>query len=612
MESTPTINKLPFRFGDFSTLAEALDYAGQGETGFNFYSGTGKLAFTVPYALLRQQAHKLARRLLSLGLERGDRVAIVAETHPDFQRFFFACQYAGLTPVALPTSSRLGGRKTYVAQLRRFLVACKAAIAIAPAGFLSFLTEAAEELDLAFIGDPATVAELPQKKTKLCPLEPRETAYLQFTSGSTRFPRGVMITQKAIMKNIADIIRYGVKIRPGDRSVSWLPYYHDMGLLGFVLAPLASQLSVDYLSTRDFAMRPRLWLSLMALHRATISFSPSFGYELCAYRLRRNGTAGQFDLSAWRVAGVGAETIRPESLTQFAELLAPSGFDKNAFLACYGMAECSLAVSFAQLGRGLEVDWVDGNFLAEYKEALTGDGVQGNIPYQPRGFVNCGKPIPDYDVEIRNRQGQALPERYCGTIYIRGPSLMSGYFSDPEETHKVLSPDGWLNTGDLGYRVGNNIVITGREKDLIILNGRNIWPQDLEYIAEQQPEVRIGDTSAFAVPGDNGEEKAVMLIQCRESSENKRIRLVKRLRGLIGEELGIECFIELVPRNTLPRTTSGKLFRSKARRDFLERVAKEDIGQNIATLTGNRIICGDNKISINRDDSYCLWSRSCS
>jgi len=164
MESTPTINKLPFRFGDFSTLAEALDYAGQGETGFNFYSGTGKLAFTVPYALLRQQAHKLARRLLSLGLERGDRVAIVAETHPDFQRFFFACQYAGLTPVALPTSSRLGGRKTYVAQLRRFLVACKAAIAIAPAGFLSFLTEAAEELDLAFIGDPATVAELPQKK----------------------------------------------------------------------------------------------------------------------------------------------------------------------------------------------------------------------------------------------------------------------------------------------------------------------------------------------------------------------------------------------------------------------------------------------------------------
>jgi len=578
MEATPSGSSLPLRLGDFATLTEALEYAAQGHTGFNFYAGTGKLFAVLPYSMLREEAQTLARRLLSLELERGARVAMVAETTPDFHRFFFACQYAGLVPVPLPAAIHLGGHQAYVAQLRRLLTICEAQVAMAPGGFLPFLSEAVEGLNLRFFGSPESFAQLPEASARLQPLEPHEIAYLQYTSGSTRFPRGVMITEKAVMSNLADITRHGVQVRPGDRCVSWLPYYHDMGLVGMVLAPVASQLSVDYLGTRDFAMRPRQWLNLVSTQRATVSFSPPFGYELCARRLRKDEPE-QFDLSAWRVAGVGAETIRPGALQEFAEVLAPSGFNSRAFLACYGMAECSLAVSFAPLDQGLELDCVDGDHLAESREALpVGRGSRKNSG-RAATLVNCGIPLPGYSVEVRDEHGRVLPERWCGTLFVKGPSVMSGYFNNPEVTREALSSDGWLSTGDLGYRVGDSLVITGRAKDLIIINGRNIWPQDLEYLAEQQAEVRTGDASAFSVPGADGEEKAVLVVQCREADVSKRSSLADRLHCLIREELGIDCFVELVPPHTLPRTSSGKLSRSGARRDFLKRMGSERLVQ---------------------------------
>jgi fatty-acyl-CoA synthase len=343
-----------------------------------------------------------------------------------------------------------------------------------------------------------------------------------------------------------------------------------MGLVGLVLAPMASQMSVDYLSTRDFAMRPRKWLDLISQNRATLSISPPFGYELCVRRLQKDD-ALNYDLSSWRMAGVGAETIRPEPLEQFADILAPSGFDKKAFLACYGMAECSLAVSFAPLNKGLDLDHVNADHLAQFDEAIPLEYGSEPAGSRCKSFINCGAPLPGYEVEIRDDQGRLLPERKCGTLFVRGPSVMSGYFGDAEATSQVLSADGWLNTGDLAYRIQDRILITGREKDLIIINGRNIWPQDLEYLAESQVEVRTGDASAFSVTGPDGEEMAVMVIQCRLSNPERRKELLQRINGLIRGELGIDCFIELVPRNTLPRTTSGKLSRSGAQKDFLAR-----------------------------------------
>jgi fatty-acyl-CoA synthase len=582
-DATPAANNLPLRIADFSTLAEALDYAARGQTGYNFYQAGVKLYERLPYSQLREDARSLARRLIDLGASRGSRVALVADTHPDFMRFFFACQYAGLIPVPLPASINLGGRKAYVSQLKRLLVICQADIAMAPDGFLPYLTEAAQGLKLRFIGSPKDFTDLAEPDIRLRPSEPSEVAYLQYTSGSTRFPRGVMITQKAVLSNLLAILKYGIQIRPSDRAVSWLPYFHDMGLVGLVLSPMAAQISVDYLNTRDFAMRPRLWLTLMSKNRGTVSFSPPFGYELAARRVR-NDEIDKLDLSAWRIAGVGAEPIRTEPLKRFADLLAPSGFDRRSFVASYGMAECSLAVSFAPLGQGADVDYIDATVLAEEQKAKPLHPNQSNMTMRSNAFTNCGAPLPGYEVEVRDVQGQVLPERHCGTLYVRGPSVMSGYFGDFKATREVLSPDGWLNTGDLAYRVGNGIVITGREKDLIIINGRNIWPQDLEYLAEQQPEVRTGDASAFSVASQAKEDQAVMMVQCRESDEKKRADLRERLHGLIREEFGIDCLIELVPRNTLPRTTSGKLSRSGAREEYLKRIAAEqaaELSQNL-------------------------------
>ncbi|MCO6412616.1 MAG: fatty acyl-AMP ligase [Thiogranum sp.] len=566
-ESTPTLHNLPFRAADFATLVEALDYAAQGDTGANFYTGRGQLYAVMPYAVLREQAMVLARKLLGMGLQKGDRVALVAETNPDFLRFFFACQYAGLIPVSLPASVNLGGHTVYVTQLRGLLASSQAAVAMAPEGYASFLAEAGDGLGLRLIGSPQVFDALPEADIAFQPAQPEDTAYIQYTSGSTRFPRGVVITQKAVMSNLAGIIRHGVRIGPGDRCFSWLPFYHDMGLVGLVLVPVASQVSVDYLDTREFAMRPRQWLNLMTQTRATISFGPPFGYELCTRRLRP-GEASKYDLSNWRVAGVGAEMIRSETLTRFARALAPAGFDEKAFLACYGMAECSLAISFAPLFEGHTTDCVDGDHHSDYQEALPIHLSEN--PGRARCFVDCGTPLPEYEVEVRDEDGSVLPDRRSGSIFVRGPSVMSGYFNAPDETAACLSEDGWLNTGDVGYRVNGSLIITGRKKDLIIINGRNIWPQDLEYLAEHQPEVRIGDALAFSVPTPHESELCVLVVQCRESDPVKRANLVDRLNRLVHMELGIDVYVELVPLHTLPRTSSGKLSRSKARQNFIE------------------------------------------
>ena len=547
---------------------DALDYAAQGTTGCNFYNGRGELYRALPYQTLQAEAKDLAKRLHHLNLERGTTVALVADTHPDFLVFFFACQYAGLVPVPLPAAVHLGGREAFVKHLHLMLDDCQAKVAFATSDYLEFLEEAIKGLPIEQAGTLEHFRKLPPADELPLPPASDDLAYLQYTSGSTRFPRGTMITQRAVLANLAGILQYGVQIRRGDRFMSWLPFYHDMGLVGLILGPVVSQLSVDYLGTREFAMRPRLWLNLISQNKATISFSPPFGFALCARRLR-DSDLDRYDLTHWRVAGVGAEMIRAGWLNQFADRLAPAGFNPSAFLPCYGMAECSLAVSFAPLGQGLEVDRINADLLAQDKRALAMDGISETI--RQAEFVNCGRPLPEYQVEIRSEAGELVPERHCGVIFLKGPSIMEGYANNPEATNGALTSDGWLNTGDVGYRAGDSLFITGRSKDLLIINGRNIWPQDLEYIAEQQPEVRPEDASAFSIPSENGTEVAVLVVQCRQTDAFVQAELIERLKERIQTEFGIVCLIELVPLHTLPRTSSGKLSRSGARLDFLRR-----------------------------------------
>ena len=575
---TPTDNSIALRQGDFGSLAEALDYAAGGDTGYNFFDSRGRHNVSLTYTDLREQSQALAQRMTSLGLQRGSRVALIADTGPDFVRAFYACQYAGMTPVPLPVPTGIGSHDAYVLQLRGMLDNCKAQVALASDDWVAVLGEAVDGSDgagdYAFIGTVSALNALPERQGELQPLTGDEIAYLQYTSGSTQFPRGVMVTGQQVMANLAAIIRDGVKITHADRCMSWLPFYHDMGLVGLLLTPMAAQVSVDFLATRDFAMRPRLWLKLMAENRATISFGPPFGYELVTRRLRP-GEAANYDLSAWRVAGVGAETIRPSVLNRFSHVLSQAGFSGGSFLACYGMAECALAISFAPLGEGIRSDRVDRHFLAAQDVAMPVDHEPGPDSFtEVSEFVDCGSALPGYQIEVRDEHGAVLPERHNGTVFVRGPSVMKGYFGDAGRTAECLSDDGWLNTGDLGYRRGNTLVLTGREKDLIIVRGRNIWPQDVEYIAEQRPEVRSGDAVAFAVQGGAaGEDQAVVLVQSRELDDDKRAALKERIQARVRQELLVECQVELVPAHTLPRTSSGKLSRSRARAEYLQTIA---------------------------------------
>ena len=567
LAATPTYHELPFRAANFATLTDALDYAALGETGVNFSTGLGMMYASIPYRELREQCLELAGKLLSLGVEKGDRVALVAETDPEFIRFFFACQYAGLVPVALPTSIKLGAHSVYVGQLQRLLEASSAALAVASEGYLGFLREASEGLDLRMVAAPEAFHALPPGAATLPTIDADDIAYIQYTSGSTRFPRGVVIKHHTAMANIEGMVVDGLQIDSNDRLASWLPFYHDMGLVGFVLVPVATQLSVDYLDTRDFAMRPRQWLNLMTQTGATISFAPSFGYDLCARRLR-DADIAKYDLSNWRIAGIGAEMIRPQTLEQFADQLAACGFDSRAFLACYGMAECTLGISFSPLAQGFTTHYVDSDQLADAHEVVLMD--ESEQSGRGRHFVNCGRPLPSYEVEVRDENGDRLEDWRSGVIHVRGPSVMSGYFNSPEESGCTLSEDGWLNTGDIGYMVDGTITITGRKKDLIIIHGRNIWPQDLEHLAETQPEVRVGDALAFSAPGPNGDEFCVLQVQCREKDSTKRSNIERRLTAMLRMELSLDCYVELVPNRSLPKTSSGKLSRAKARQSFIE------------------------------------------
>jgi fatty-acyl-CoA synthase len=578
LQPTPTNHTLAFRAADFATLTEALDYAAQGETGANFYTGRGGLYNALPYRELRLQSMELAKKLLGLDLEAGSRVALVAETTPEFLKFFYACQYAGLIPVALPASIKVGAHQAYVAQLQRLLEASDAAVGVASDGYLSFLQEASEGLAMRMVDTAESFHALPASGQALPTVNPSDISYIQYTSGSTRFPRGVVIKHETAVANLQGIIGPGLEMNGDDRMMSWLPFYHDMGLVGFMLVPMAAQVSIDYLDTREFAMRPRQWLELMTTSRATISFAPSFGYDLCARRVRP-ADVGNYDLSNWRVAGIGAEMIRPETLDYFADMMEPCGFDRRAFLACYGMAECTLGISFSPLWTGFTTHHIDSDHLSDHHRAVLLD--ESDKRGRGRHFVNCGTPLPGFEVQIRDGEETVLDDWHSGVIHLRGPSVMSGYFNLPEESSHALDEDGWLNTGDIGYQVDGVLTITGRKKDLIIIHGRNIWPQDLEHIAEAEPEVRSGDAVAFSIPDHEGEEMCVLLVQCRETDPKKRNNLVRRLSALMRLEMSLDCFVELVPPRSLPKTSSGKLSRAKARLDFI--ATHEDDNLNAVT-----------------------------
>ncbi|CAN5635629.1 fatty acyl-AMP ligase [soil metagenome] len=558
---TPTEDALPRRLADFATLGEALDYAAQGTRGLNFHDARGALLRPYPYRELRDDALAMARRLIAAGVKPEDRIALIAETGPEFAALFFGVVYAGGWPVPLPLPTSFGGRDSYIEQLRVQLASCDPTMLIYPPELAQMAGDAARLVDIEGI-DWSEFSARAAPATALPTSDGSAIAYLQYSSGSTRFPHGVAITHHALLNNLA-AHSHNMQVQGSDRCVSWLPWYHDMGLVGCFLSPVANQVSADYLKTEDFARRPLAWLDLISRNKGTtLSYSPTFGYDICS---RRIGTlshvADRFDLSRWRVAGNGADMIRPDVMQHFVDAFADAGFKASAFLPSYGLAEATLAVSIMPPGEGIRVELVE-------ETQLSGVAHGQDRPQRYRAIVNCGKPARDMRVEIREEDGTPLPERAIGKVWCTGPSLMVGYFRDPEATAACMV-DGWLDTGDMGYLSDGYVYIVGRAKDMIIINGRNHWPQDIEWAVEQLPGFKAGDIAAFAITTPGGEETPAVLVQCRSSDEAERLRLRDEIRERVRSVTGMNCVVELIPPRTLPRTSSGKLSRAKARNLYL-------------------------------------------
>ncbi len=559
---TPTDDSLPRRLADFETLGEALDYAAKGKRGLNFHDARGNLVRPYPFAELREDALKQAWRLIAAGVKPEDRIALIAETGAEFASLFFGVIYAGAWPVPLPLPTSFGGAQSYIDQLTVQLQSCDPSMLLFPPEIGAMCAEAARGrgvpgLDWSeFVQRDAVPTPLPEAKTT-------DIAYLQYSSGSTRFPHGVVITHHALLNNLA-AHSHGMHVTDGDRCVSWLPWYHDMGLVGCLLSVVANQVSTDYLKTEDFARRPLAWLDLISRNQGnTLSYSPTFGYDICARRMSSQTKASdRFDLSRWRVAGNGADMIRPDVMQSFVDAFADAGFKATAFLPSYGLAEATLAVSIMPPGEGIMVE------LVEETQLSGGDTARGDRPQRFRAIVNCGVPARDKTIEIREEDGTPLPEKAIGKVWCKGPSVMVGYFRDQESTDACLV-DGWLDTGDMGYMSDGYIYIVGRAKDMIIINGKNHWPQDIEWAVEQLPAFKQGDVAAFAITTPGGEETPAVLVQCRTSDEQERLRLRDEIRERVRSVTGMNCVIELVPPRTLPRTSSGKLSRAKARNLYL-------------------------------------------
>lgn len=549
LQLTPTKNhQLIHQLGGFDTLSGALDYAAQGETGVNFYNTLGQLTQVVTYQQLQENALKTALQLCELGFQRNDRLAIIADTTPEFLTVFFACQYCGIIPCPLPFSVYLGGKDAYVRKLKNMVAVADVKGIISPENIVTCAIAAVhsdstqvltfEELvaDRERVSLTQTAVLMLQKRA----LQKSEPAYIQFSSGSTAEPKGILVSQNAIRENIMAILRYGMQLRANDRAFSWLPFYHDMGLVGFILTALSGQCSVDYLSPSAFVRRPSLWLELMSRNHSTITYAPSFGYQLALQRLQTTAT---LNLSALRIAGVGGDMIRSHILHDVTARLKTYGFVDSAFMPSYGMAEATLAISMAD---------VDAVPLIDTIELM---GV-------PKHVVSCGRPLPGYSLKIvaLHKDSESLPERHIGEICIKGPSVIHQYLGAIQNS--VLDHDGFIRTGDLGYLFQQQLFITGRVKDLILIRGRNIWAQDVEWVVEQGiSTLRTGDIAAISVE-DKQAETLVVIIQCRFQDKTLQDELIKTAHRLVSESIGVEAKIILVAAGSLPFTSSGKLSRA--------------------------------------------------
>ncbi|HEX4417686.1 MAG TPA: fatty acyl-AMP ligase [Kofleriaceae bacterium] len=548
-------------------MIAALDaLQGWTDRGFTFLDHPQREQF-FSFDRLRTEAMQRAAHFRHHGLRPGDRVAMVIPDGADFVTTFLGAVWAGLVPVPLYPPLSLGKLDSYIETVVMILAKARpthvvtnvklqqvlwSGLAKVP-GFQGVIT--VEQLrDPA----PAGVSQAPAEVTG------DELCFLQFTSGSTSTPKGVMVTHDNLRANAAAIMRDGLQTDPAiDHGVSWLPLYHDMGLIGFVISPIFHRVQVTFIATLVFARNPTIWLETIHRVRGTITFAPNFAYALIVKRATPEQRAA-WDLSSMRHFGCGAEPINPTTMRTFVETFAPAGLAATSLLPCYGMAEATLAISFIGIDEALSTDIIDAGAYQTQRRAepAAADQLAGG---RAQEFVRCGRSFPGHDVGAFDAAGARLGDRRVGELWVRGPSVARGYYEDPVATEHSFG-GGWLRTGDYGYLVDGHIYITGRKKDLIIINGRNYDPQRLEWLVDELPEVRKGSTVAVSRPGPGSEELIIVL----ESKTTNAGALQERVRARVADQMQlVAADVVVCPVGSLPKTSSGKLQRARTREQYL-------------------------------------------
>jgi acyl-CoA synthetase (AMP-forming)/AMP-acid ligase II len=519
--------------------------------------------YAVTGAGLLERVQRVAAALRGQGVAPGDRVLLMLTAQADFVDAFFGAIWADAVPVPLfpPVfSTRL---QDFVAHFAKIASNAEARLLVASQEIAGTAQQFAGQLGGGLrVLSPSSWDGISDRLETEPRRGPTELAFLQYTSGSTGTPKGVALSHANVLANLGAIGR-AISHDENDIGVSWLPLYHDMGLIG-VLCTLYWGGLVVSLSPLDFAKDPATWLRAISEHRATLSPAPNFAFRRCL-RLTDGDIAG-VDLSTWRVAFNGAEPVDPSTLRSFAARFAPYGFRTSALYPVYGLAEHTLAVSFPTLGQGPQFDTVDRSLLATSAVALSVPADHPNAV----SFASVGAPLEGVSVEIRSEDGVALPEGRVGEVVIKSASVMTGYFRDAKASAEVLS-EGWLKTGDLGYIKAKTLYITGRNKDLVIRAGRNYYPQDIESAAAQVAGVRAGRVVAFSVAADDDHEHVVLLAEIEASEGRPPSELLRQISTAVAARMGFRPDeIALRARGALPITSSGKVRREVARARFLE------------------------------------------
>jgi acyl-CoA synthetase (AMP-forming)/AMP-acid ligase II len=508
-------------------------------------------------------ALRRAALLRSRGVARGDRVVLLTPTSPVFIETFLGANLIGAIPVPLASPMTFGTLGRYLQNLRAILQSSGARVIMTSPRMREAIAEdeqVREQLDHVLCEeDTANGAAVDLRPVSV---SASDTAFIQYTSGTTGQPKGAVISHRALVSNTYAIMR-GVGITNADVVVSWLPMFHDMGLIGVLLTSICHPLDVHLLRPESCLMKTGRWVELIAQKRGTLAAAPNFAYDLCVNRPPK--TTDGLNLASWRVALNGSEAVHPSTVKRFCDRFAKEGFRPQSMMPVYGMAETTLAITFPDQDNTYETLRVDRAALEQRGQA---EACAAADAYEA---VSVGRPVAGMSVRVTSPSGQVVAERTVGEVRVAGPSLMDGYFHNEEATLEALT-DGWLRTGDLGFVQDGRLYIVGRAKEVIIKGGRNFYPNDIEQIASEIAGVSRGGVAAFARPNaETGTDDLVVVAETREKDPASRDRMVKEIRGELLAAIGVKADeIRVVGIGALPRTTSGKIRRKECARKIAQ------------------------------------------